>query len=158
MSDALSIIRARRAEIAEAIEALKDEDRDLGTAELVLARLAGGAEPLRAAHQSSAKSAAKSVAPTARVAEAKVRPSSQRGMVMEVLRHNSEPWLRSGELIAEVQRLWGAQVPEMSLRPLLSAMKRERVIVRDGHLIALRERVVASVRHAAVRAPANAAN
>jgi hypothetical protein len=150
MSDALSIIRARRNEIAAAIADLEDEDKDLGTAELVLARLAGGVSAPKPPGASSLKTA--SAPPSAN--EAKVRPSSQRGMVMEVLRDSGEAWLASGDLIAEVQKLWGAQVPEMSLRPLLSTMKRERVIVRDGHRIALRERVESGSR----RAPAHASN
>lgn len=142
MGDAISVVRARRLEIARAIAELQDEDKDLETAEQVLVRL-GGAGPAAAA---SSKSSAR--AP--RGASGRL---SQRALVLEVLGSSEEVWLKSGAIAQAASRLSGAPVPELSLRPLLSALKRESIIVRDGHKVALRARVGAKA-HARVSARA----
>lgn len=131
MNDVVSVIRARRAEIAAAIAELQDEERDLSVAEQVLTRLKGEEAP----RLSSARASANEARPRS------AQPKSQRGMVEEILRLSSKAWLKSDEIVSEAHRLWGARVPELSLRPLLTTMKRQHIIVRDGHRIALRERV-----------------
>lgn len=123
--DPLIAIRARRAEIARLIEALAIEDRELATTEHVLERLNGkgansghvGRKP--APHQ---------------------RPRSQREFVLDALAHAKTPWLKTAEIIAEVKSRWGETIPELSLRPLLSTLKRSNAIVRHGRFVALRER------------------
>lgn len=147
MGDAISVVRARRLEIARAIAELQDEDKDLETAEQVLARLSGAGPG--GASSGKAKSARAAGAPK----PASGRPS-QRALVLEVLRSSEEVWLKSGAIAQAASRLSGAPVPELSLRPLLSALKRESVIVRDGHKVALRARVGAKA-HARVSARAD---
>lgn len=142
MSDAISVVRARRLEIARAIAELQDEDKDLETAEQVLVRLSG-AGPAAAAPSK----------PSARAPRGPSGRLSQRALVLEVLGSSEEVWLKSGAIAQAASRLSGAPVPELSLRPLLSALKRESVIVRDGHKVALRARVGARA-HARVSARA----
>ena len=130
--DALNAIRARRAEIARAIEALAIEDQELATTETVLARLTGGksAPPQRPAKSRDATSEAKAPA----------RPQSQRALVLETLARSDDAWLRSKDIISEIYKRWGERVPELSLRPLLTTLKNSRQVVRRGRFVALRER------------------
>ncbi len=125
VADPLSVLRARRAEIAREIELLRGEDADLATAETVLARFSG-----ERAH------------PPAAPLRKGERPTSQREFVIAVLSESDPAWLQTGEIIAEVKKRWTHKIPAPSLRPLLSGMKREGVIARRGRLIALATRVV----------------
>ncbi len=133
--DALTTIRRRRAEIAHALEALASEDRDLATTEHVLERLErGGETPARG-------EVAKLAPPAPRRARGQnLRPRSQREFVIDVLSRAEQPWMRTSEIVQTVQRQWGEEIPELSLRPLLTALKKSRIIVRQGRVVALRER------------------
>lgn len=135
MNDALTAIQARRVEIARALEALGAEDRELATTEDVLARLgAGSARPARV---------------VALDAKNQQRPKSQREFVLDALARSPEPWLRAKDIIALVHARWDEDIPELSLRPLLSTLKHSRHIVREGRFVALKER--ANAHHPAKR-------
>jgi hypothetical protein len=131
MTNAMSALKARRQEIANTIERLKAEDKELASAEAVVERLAAGA----------AKTSG--VAPRARAARALSKGSSrsQRTLVIQLLSSCDPPWLGSGEIVKEVRSRYGVEIPERSLRPLLSVMKRERLIARAGRQVALSERI-----------------
>lgn len=128
MTDVLSALRARRKEIARSIELLRSEDEQLAQTEDVLTRLNSaavrGVSEDRAAFYSAPAS----------------RPTSQREAVLAVLSSSARAWLKSGEIAAQAQALWGMAIPELSLRPLLSNMRDSGEIVRRGRLIALKTR------------------
>lgn len=131
MSDTLVTIRARRAEIARAISLLQTEDRELATAEAVLQRFSSAASP----------GATVGVPPDRRS-----RPRNQREFVLDVLASSEPVWLRSSEIVRLAKLRWGVDLPEPSLRPLLSVMKQQRLIVRKGRLVALSERALEATR------------
>lgn len=125
MSNAMSAVRTRREEIGRSMERLKAEDQELATAEAVLARL-------------EAKTESSSVRVAAPVDSASL---SQRALVIKLLSSSDCEWLRSGDILKQIKERYGVDIPERSVRPLLSVMKRERVIARSGRLVALAERV-----------------
>ena len=137
MLDAITALRTRRAEIARAIEALVAEDQELATTEQVLARLSGEGEPTRGRGAALVRSAGERTKGATRALK---RPRSQREFVLDALSQASEPWLRTTDIIAEVKARWGEVIPEMSLRPLLTNLKKSRHITRQGRYVALRER------------------
>lgn len=128
MPKPLIAVRARRAEIARTIERLSAEDAELAVTEQVLARLLG------------AKGARTPYPPVPAVAGRALRPRSQREFVLDALARSDAAWLKSAEIIAFVQKTWGEVIPEMSLRPLLTNLKRANQIVRQGRLVALKAR------------------
>lgn len=132
MSDALASIRARREEIARAVALLQSEDEELAITEEVLQRFTGGGA-------GGAKRAPLRRSP---------RPRTQRELVLDVLASSESAWLRSHEIAKLAKGRWGAVIPEPSLRPLLSVMKQQKIIVRNGRLVALRERAYGAERHA----------
>jgi hypothetical protein len=125
MSDPLITIRTRRSEIARAIELLRTEDDELATTEAVLQRLGGQVA---------------TVARPSGEAQRWARPRSQREFVLDVLSNSDSAWLETREIVRQAKARWGVSIPEPSLRPLLSVMKRRNVIVRRGRVVALRER------------------
>lgn len=129
MRDKLEALRARRADIAREIKLLSDEDSELAVAETVFLRLSGEHAPVkeRASHKLEPDS-----------------PGTQREYVLWALNRSPQPWISSGEIIAMVSREWGVTIPERSLRPLLSVMKREGEISRQGRTLASRERARAA--------------
>lgn len=131
MHDPLATLRARRAEIARTIKDLSAEDRELATAELVLQRIASA--PGQASRRSPG---------SARQGENndRRRPRSQREYVIETLATSSKAWLRTNEIVTLVKKRWGEEIPELSLRPLLTQLKKSGAIVRTGRVVALEER------------------
>jgi hypothetical protein len=129
--DALEVVQARRDEIARELDSLRHEDQQLEIAEQALRKLAVRPAPLNAARILSTAPAAHR------------EPRSQREVVLQVLREAKEPWMRSGEIVDQAHTRWSIRVPEKSLRPLLSVMKREGAIVRRGRLIAATDRAFA---------------
>jgi hypothetical protein len=114
---------------------LSAEDGELAIAEGVLQRLGG---------EGSAQST--------RLPPAETRmamPRSQREYVLDALRWAEPTWLASAEIVHVVKARWGVKIPERSLRPLLTVMKRNGDIVRDGRLLALPERAMDERRPAA---------
>lgn len=132
MTNAKTALKSRRAEIASAIERLKAEDKELAAAEAVLERLG-----LSASISNDARAGASEM----RAQSKKGSPPSQRTLVIQLLSSCDPPWLGSGEIVRQVKARYGVEIPERSLRPLLSAMKRERVIARSGRQVALSERL-----------------
>ncbi len=127
--NALAEIRRRRAEIARLLDALASEDHELATTENVLERLerGEGAAP-------GGLTAPRSWEPAA------LRPRSQREFVIDALARAEAPWMRASDIVLAVKRHWGEDIRELSLRPLLTALKKARVIVRSGRVVALRQR------------------
>jgi hypothetical protein len=131
MSDTLATIQARRAEIARAISLLQTEDQELATAEAVLQRFSRAAKP----------GSTVGLPPNPRS-----RPRNQREFVLDVLASSEPVWLRSSDIVRLAKLRWGVDLPEPSLRPLLSVMKQQRLIVRKGRLVALSERAPETTR------------
>lgn len=128
MTDVLNALRAKRMEIARSIELLRSQDEQLAQMEETVQRMnstavRGVSEERAVFHPTPAS-----------------RPASQREAVLAVLASSQRAWLRSGEIIAEAQALWGIAIPKLSLRPLLSVMKKDGEIERSGRLIALKKR------------------
>lgn len=112
------------------------EDQELATTEQVLARLAG--DPAATRRTPGPKAALeKAMGASPRTLK---RPRSQREFVLDALSHSPEPWLKTVDIIAQVKTRWGEVIPEMSLRPLLTNLKKSRHIARQGRFVALRER------------------
>lgn len=129
----LAAIRARRAEIAKAMEVLAIEDQQLATTEQVLSRLGN----------SNAAAPSPGFEPGRRRAtqlNQKPRFRTQREFVLEALAVSPAAWLRTADLVAYVKSRWGEVMPELSLRPLLTKLKHEGLIIRSGRLVASRER------------------
>lgn len=125
MSDALNVLKARRAEIARELERLRREDQELAAVETVLDRYAEGEFVLHSERM---------------VPAARSTPKSQREMVLAVLEDCIPPWVSSGDLVREARSRWGLEVDIKSLRPLLSVMKNENLIARAGRQLALKRR------------------
>ena len=127
----IAAIRARRLEISEAIARLKAEDDELAVAEHVLVRLSDVATgPWHS-----------QTGPAETISRSQQVPRSQREFVLDALAHSDAAWLKSGEIVAVTKKRWGVTISERSLRPLLSVMKRDGQIVRQGRVLALRDRV-----------------
>jgi hypothetical protein len=124
--DALDAVQARRDQIARELEELQSEDAQLAIAEQALARLYGDTS-------SSSARARAYPAPTQ-------FPQTQREVVLQTLRDTPTPWVQSRDIVESAKLRWGIEVPEKSLRPLLSVMKSQGEIVRRRRLIALPER------------------
>lgn len=122
--DAIAAIRERRAEIARRMDALVAEDRELATTEQVLARLSGAAPTPVSVNDRRERG----------------QPRSQREYVLDALAHSKDAWLRTSDIIQEVRARWGEIIPELSVRPLLTSLKKSRQIVRNGRFIAIAER------------------
>jgi hypothetical protein len=134
MISPLNAIAAKREEIRTEIDRLKAEDADLVRAEEVLSRLNPGQAPAASARLKAPRQE------PVRASLAHRPPKSHRELVIAALGHAPKPWLRSNDIIEIANQRWGAVIADKSLRPLLTVMKREGVIVRDGRWVALRER------------------
>jgi hypothetical protein len=130
----IDAVRDRRLQIAQEIETLRDEDEQLAIAELALQRLLGRRDGSALAERTPGQAKRQ---PGREIGA----PRSQREAVVEILRLSPEPWIKSGDLVDYARRLWGMDLPEKSLRPLLSVMKREGAILRQRRLIASTQRV-----------------
>lgn len=117
---------------------LEAEERELAIAEKVLRRMEGGAE---APHKREAMS-------TKAVANDGGAQKSQRAYLLEGLEAAETPWVTSGELLSLIQERWGARLPATSVRPLLTLLRNEGLIVRDNRRIALAKRTRTGARRA----------
>lgn len=133
MEPNLSTVRARRAQINKLRKALDTEDHELEIAEAVLTRLA--------AHHNV--DIVPSIPQSNGTTTAIQQPVTQRDLVIATLRTLSDPWIdSSANLLTEINSVHGASIKPSSLLPLLTALKNEGVIRRDGaNRIALAERV-----------------
>jgi hypothetical protein len=130
----LTAIRERRAQIAQQVARLQTEDEELAVVEQVLKRFAergeaDGGAPTPLQSRSSA------------LRQRMLSPRSQREYVLDALANADAVWLRSDQIVAFARKRWGVAISERSLRPLLSVMKRDGQIVRQGRVLALPERV-----------------
>ena len=120
-------VQARRRAIADEIERLTQEDGELAVAEKVLQRLSN-----------------EQFMPPAKALErrpAATRPRTQRELVLWALEASPKLWLWSSDIVDDVRSKWGITLPERSARPLLTLMKREGEIVRNGREVASKARV-----------------
>lgn len=119
----LAAIAARRLEIQNEFERLKAEDIELARTEAVLSRFStprrASPNPPRPSHS---------------------HPKSHREIVIAALGSSPTPWVRATDIVGVAKTRWGIAIAEKSLRPLLTVMKREGAIARDGRWVALPER------------------
>ena len=140
--DALIAIRDRRRQIAEQVARLGAEDKELIVAESVLARLGSDIDA------GDKTVGSKIVGPGNASGGSKIQagvsqgqlPRSQRELVIEALSSSHSAWLLTREIVVAVRDRWAVEIPEKSLRPLLSALKNSRRIVREGRMVALSAR------------------
>lgn len=126
IDDTLAVIRARRSAIKTEIAALHSEDGELAAAERGLARLIGGrarpaARPARVLGRRGRKPA--------------TGDKSQRELILAVL--GNADWLDLNDIVLAIAREHGVSVAKRTISPLLSALKREGLIVRQGRKVAL---------------------
>ena len=70
------------------------------------------------------------------------RQMSQPELILATLRASADPWFESSAALHdEVLRIHGVDIKNNSLHPLLSGLKNEGLILRDGQRITLAERV-----------------
>jgi hypothetical protein len=129
----IAAIRARRAEIAQQIARLAAEDEELAIVEQVLRRFDASSP----GHEMVVLGGAAKAAGRHRL----LTPRSQREYVLDALANSDAVWLRSEQIVALARKRWGVAISERSLRPLLSVMKRDGQVVRQGRVLALPERV-----------------
>lgn len=132
MTDTLSDIRTRRAQIAKLKGELDEEDEELATAEKVVARLEAGHGRANGAH----------AAPVRRRPAAGNKPTN-RDLVLAVLKSSEEPWIEtSAQLHEKIKEIHGVDINfNGTLLPMLSDLKKHKVILRDGPKIALASRL-----------------
>jgi hypothetical protein len=137
MNKSLDAIVERRALIAREIEQLRAEDEELAVAEQVLERLdlPTGLDRRRADAPPKGNGR-----PNSNGRRAAKMPKTQREFVLDALGASPTALLRTRDIVALAESRWGVDIPEKSLRPLLTVMKNERRIERSGRVVALRER------------------
>ena len=120
----LVTIRSERAKIALQVAALQKRDSDLAIAEKVLAEFEGAATP----------PVAMADAPAMR------RAGTRRDRIIEAL-ENGDLWKTSGQINQAIAKASGFFIKNSSLYPMLTTLKNEDVIVRDGDKMALKSRL-----------------
>nr|WP_314525519.1 hypothetical protein [uncultured Brevundimonas sp.] len=129
----LQQIRDRRAQIAADKQALEVEDAELAAAERVVLRLESGQT-----HQLTGHAVA-STAVTGTLTV--VRRRNNKESVVQALAESSSPWLESGEINEAIAKLTGEPLKISSLYPLLTNLKKDGVLVRQGNKLALTARI-----------------
>ena len=124
--ESLQRIRTERAEIARQRAAMDRRDADLAVAERILSEIEGDA-----AHQTLPLNAMLSVMPASGV--------SRRDRVVESL-SGEKIWMTSAEINEAIAKRHGAPIKTTSFYPMLTTLKNDGVIVRDGERIALKSR------------------
>lgn len=128
----LQSVRARRAEIAQLLRTLKTEDADLAVAERVLLQLTPDGSPppkqrlTRRGRQEGGK--------------------SQRALVLEALAQSKSEWLDVAGIISYVAKNHAIAIPRKTLSPLLTYLKNDGLVVRDGRRVALKSRIATKKR------------
>lgn len=149
MASDLETIRARRIEIVAEKKRLDAEDSELEIAERVLVRMSAS-KPMDTSGGSvgcgtQGSLLALSLSGGGEITETrKVLAPTHEQMVRSVLANTRETWFSSsGAIGAAVLATFGVEIPKTSLRPMLSKMKRDGVIIRRGEKgFALRERAL----------------
>ena len=120
MTDHLTVVRARLSEIAKLETALAAEKEELRVTERVLTRLE--AKPVKSNGDGATL--------------------THVDLIVSTLKSAPEPWfVTSNALHKAIKQIHGRDIPPGSFRPLLSKLKTDLVIARDGPKVALRERV-----------------
>jgi len=119
--DALSLIRARRAEIKAERQRLDAEDAELDAAEKTVARLA------------SSRITPNWSVPTP--------PKTQKEFVLHTLANSENAWFENIHILREAVAKQGKDIPMTSFQPLISTMTNEdKLLVRNGSKIAIATR------------------
>jgi len=156
----LADVRARRAEIAEIIEPLQAEDKELAVAESVLARLVSadkpktigltviesGKPPTDAAAQNAAAAASGaaeedsgSVSDT--VKEAMKGNETIEELIVMLLEYCDDTWWTASEVQSHLSEVKGRQISMSTVSPTLWAMRKRGIIYRDGMKVALQSKL-----------------
>lgn len=122
--EALNQLRARRQEIARLKAELDKEDQDLSVAERVFLKLSG-VEIV--------------VQPREPLIDRLVR--GNKALVVAALEDEPQPWMTADQIRSAIERTRGHLIGKSTLFPLLTAMKNEGLIVRNGRVVALATRV-----------------
>lgn len=121
----IRLIQDRRTEIARLIAELQAEDSDLASSAKMLAN-----GRIVESNTSSADS----------VGESGVRPvRGQQALVLAVLRRSPSIWMDMAEIAAALE-FAKTPIKKSSLQPLLSKMRSEGVVAKDGLKVAIPER------------------
>lgn len=128
----LQQIRERRTEIAKARQSLDAEDAELATAERVLIRMGNGSQ-----HASLFDAPS----PVFDMPVLTSRKITNRDLVVEALSRSPHAWLESSEINGELSKMGRPIIKSATLYPLLTLLKNEGTIVRDGAKLALKARV-----------------
>lgn len=128
----LQQIRDRRAQIAADKQALEVEDAELAAAERVVLRLEAGTT-----HQLSGNATVS----TAASGTLTVRRRNNKESVVQALTESSSPWLESSEINDAIAKLTGEPLKISSLYPLLTNLKKDGVLIRQGNKLALTTRI-----------------
>lgn len=122
-NDALSLIRARRAEIKAERGRLDAEDVELDIAEKAISRLA-------AAHPVASP-----------IWTVPTPPKTQKEFVLHTLKSSPNAWFENIHELRDAVEKYGKDIPITSFQPLISTMTNEdKLLVRDGSRIALATR------------------
>jgi hypothetical protein len=147
MSEDLTRIRNRLAEIDQLTQALDKEREELLIAERVVARLSATADlpSSNGAHPMGALTAA-AIAQSGNPMETAIatvsRTLSQKALITSTLKAAAEPWIESSNALHEqIKKIHGKDIPKGSFQPLLWQLDKEGLIVRKDSKIALAERV-----------------
>lgn len=127
----LQKIRDERAELARQRAALERRDAELAVAEKVLAEFEGIPATELAAISGTERFSMKMPVPTT---------STRRELVIEAL-SGEKVWMTSGEINKAIYKRHRFMIKTSSLYPMLTVLKNETVIVRDGDKMALKSRV-----------------
>lgn len=122
--EALNQLRARRQEIARLKAELDKEDQDLSVAERVFLKLSG--VEIVAQHREP-------------LIDRLVR--GNKALVVAALEDEPQPWMTADQIRSAIERTRGHLIGKSTLFPLLTAMKNEGLIVRNGRVVALATRV-----------------
>lgn len=69
------------------------------------------------------------------------RPQTQTDLIIATLKASADVWVESSSVLHDdILRIHGVDIKSNSLLPLLTGLKNEGIIVRDGPKIALAER------------------
>src|SRR5260221_428540 len=122
----LRSVSARRSAIAAELANLQAEHAELMAAEAVLIRLSGSKSKPNGANglHGPAKVAAKTMRGTRR------NGASQRELVLMTLKKSKTPWLKVADIVAAVKSEHRITLPVRSVAPLMSTLKKSKVIVR----------------------------
>ena len=120
----LEQIRAERAQIVQQRAALDKRDAELAIAERVLAGMSGVSPP---------------ITPFVVTAHSNKEPS-RKDKVLDIL-SDGPLWMTSSSINLSVARKYGQLIKPSSFHPLLTDLKNEGVILRDGNKLALKSRI-----------------